>query len=82
MEEHAQPVGLRGTGGGRLLPRAQQDAKALAVVVGGGGQLVGVELQPAQHCQVRVDQIGLVFAPAARSRSSHIGFVFDQVGEE
>ena len=65
QQQRAQPVGLRGGGGGQLLARAEQDAQRFAVAVGArGGQPVGVQAQRGQHGQVRVDRVGLALAAA------------------
>ena len=65
QQQRAQPVGLRGTGGGEFLTRTEQDPQRLAVAVRAwGGQPVGVQAQRGQHGQVGVDRVGLAL-PAA-----------------
>ena len=65
QQQGAEPVGLRGAGGGELLAGAEQDPQRLAVAVGArGGQPVGVQAQRGQHGQVRVDRVGLALAAA------------------
>ena len=63
QQQRAQPVGLRGAGGGEFLAGAEQDPQRLAVAVRArGGQPVGVQAQRGQHGQVRVDRVGLALA--------------------
>ena len=65
QQQRAQPVGLRGAGGGEFLAGAEQDPQRLPVAVGArGGQPVGVQAQRGQHGQVGVDRVGLA-PPAA-----------------